>query len=222
MSNNPVPVILIVSEHSLVGTMTTKELRAQDIFNDGNTDYICLHDVQIYRHVERATCVTTVPNVVVVKENVELVVLPGSKHEAPTKRYNTFVQKETFHVFLTVPGYAVQGELHLPTSRYDSLYTLTHAIGKFFPITQARVSGAGGKVLVAPVVLANRSLVSCFYVGESVPTVRNVIEGSELPLRQEDPVVEDGLMRQTMDSKESLHAADTQATTAQTSSFTSG
>ena len=191
MSNNPVPVILIVSNHSLVGTMATNELRAQDIFNDGNTDYLCLNDVRIYRNAERATCVTSVPYLVVVKENVELVVLPGSEHEAPTKRYNTFVQKKTSHVFLTVPGYAVQGELHLSTTQIDSLSTLTHGVSKFFPITQARVSSADGKVMVAPVVLANRSLVSCFYVGESTPKVRNAVDASESPLRSECTLAED-------------------------------
>ena len=71
------------------------------------------------------------------------------------------------NVFAIVGTYCIRGELHLPTSRADSLSILTQQLSKFFPITRASLSGPGVKPLSVPVLFANKDFVSCFHIGES-------------------------------------------------------
>jgi hypothetical protein len=159
------PVIAVVSEHWLVGVLPLTGARIRDVLRDGNTDFVHVHNVSVYQNGESESRVAILPQALVPKEKIQLVIIPKSRHEAPVRRYNNLAKSATANVFLMVGGYSVQGELHLPTLSKNMLHTFTSGIGEFFAITQARVEGFG-KRLSAPVVLANKGLVGCFSLGE--------------------------------------------------------
>jgi hypothetical protein len=162
-------VILITYEHRFIGRVPTGGQRLLDILNDRSTDYVHVHDVEVFRNTDPETCIATFPEAVVRKADLSLVLITGEKHEAPEKRLYGFVPKKLYHVFLTVPGYEVQGRLHLALSSPEPVTVLARETGDFFPVTQATVSqvgGAGGSLQV-PVIIINKASIALFYVGET-------------------------------------------------------
>lgn len=160
-------VVLLTYEHRFTATVTTGGRRVLDILNDRTTDYLHIHDVQVFRSFAPETRVASFPDAVVRKEDLSLVLITGERHEAPEKRLYAFVPKKPHHVFITVPGYEVQGRMLL-TGAAEPVSILARETGEFFPVTQATVSdvGAAGAPIEAPVVLINKATVALFYVGE--------------------------------------------------------
>lgn len=160
-------VILITHEHRFTGTVPTLGQRLLDMLNDKTTDYLHIHDVQVFRSTDPETCIAAFPEAVVRKADLSLAIITGEKHEAPEKRLYAFVQKRAYHVFLTVPGYEAQGRLHLPRSA-EPVAVLARDTDTFFPITQATVSRVGSdERLEVPVIIINKESVALFYVGET-------------------------------------------------------
>jgi len=166
MQSNEPRVMAAVSGHWLVGAMLSAGTRIQDVLNDGSTDFVHLMDVQVCGIAQPESCLATLSKVLIPKCKIQLVILPADRHEAPKKRWNNLTVRATTNVFTIVSKYRIQGELNLPTSSDDPLSTLTHQLGRFFPITQASLSGPGVKELSVPVLLANRDFVNCFHVGK--------------------------------------------------------
>ncbi len=162
-------VILITYEHRFTGQVPTGGRRLLDILNDRTTEYLHIHDVQVFRSTDTGTCIAAFPEAVVRKADLSLVLITTEKHEAPEKRLYGFVPKKLYHVFLTVPGYEVQGRLHLTASSPEPVAVLARETSEFFPITQATVSqvdGAAGTLQV-PVIIVNKTSITLFYVGET-------------------------------------------------------
>ncbi len=163
-SQNP-RAIIFVSDYWLVGTVPTSGNRLQDTLKEPNTAFVRLIDVSVFRYVgNEETTVGTLPEVVVPKRRIELIVLPDEQHEAPVKRHNNFATRETISVFVIAGRYTVHGQLHVTETQRDSLHTFSGQLGTFFPITGASVN-AEQKRLDAPIAFANREFVSCFYAG---------------------------------------------------------
>ena len=174
MAAQGTPVILIVADHWLMGRIATKRIRVLEILNDPNTDYLDIHEVQVFHRAGGKNLIDAVSDVVIPKQKLSLLVIPSDQHEAPETRRYAVVEKKVFPTFLGVAGCTVQGKLHVTMRRAESFHTLTHGVGEFFPITQATVCGDWMKPLEAPVAIANKSLLGFFYVGEAVPTpIRN-------------------------------------------------
>jgi len=159
-------VMVAVAEHWLVGSIPCYGNRIQDILKDESTNLLRLSDVQICQDADLTRPLISLPHVIVPKQNIELMVLPEGKHEAPVKRWNNLAVRATTNVFAIMSRYCVRGELQLPESPSDTARVLTHQLGTFFPITQASIVGAGIK-LTAPVLFANKRLVHCLYVGDA-------------------------------------------------------
>ena len=167
MQAQDTPVILVVGEHWLLGRVATHGKRVQDVLIDPNSDYLQTHDVRVFHKVHRETCIASLPEAVVPKEKLSLVLIPTHVHEAPERRSFSLVEKNVVDVFLVVPGYTVQGKLHLTGRADNSFRTLSRDVGDFFPITQATVSGAGDEPFESSVVITNKAFVTFFYAGGS-------------------------------------------------------
>lgn len=165
------PIIVIFEEHWVVGMVPNSGVRVLDILNDLSTDYLRLNDAQMFREKDRDRSVASVPEVVIPKEQIRLLVIPSREHEAPGKRRNTRVEKRMTEVMFVVPSYLVRGEIHLSSMRDDSLYTLASEVGTFFPITNATVECPTSQPINAPVVIANKAKVNCFCLGKRVERV---------------------------------------------------
>ena len=166
MSSDATRVIAVVSRHWLVGAIPSNGIRIQDVLNKESTEFVRLTDVQVCREADRRWCLTTLPEAMAPKRNIELMILPEDSHEAPVKRWNNFAVKATVNVFAIVSGYCVQGELQLPPSTIDRLHALTNQLGSFFPVTDAAVIGPGTTRTSAPVVFVNKRFLSCLHVGD--------------------------------------------------------
>jgi hypothetical protein len=163
MSTDVTRVIVVVSQHWIVGSIPSNGLRIQDILRDANTNFARLFDVQIYANANRTTCLSALPQAMVSKDRIELVILPEIQHEAPVKRWNNFSVRTTANISAIVGGFYVEGELALPVSTLDILHALTQQLGTFFPITSASIIAPDKKRLNVPVLFANKRFLNCFY-----------------------------------------------------------
>ena len=160
------PVIIVTSDYWLVGTVPSTDRRIQDVLRDEGSDYVCLHDVQVCSTARQHAHVATLSQSLTPKSQIELVILPASKHEAPTKRLNNLSPRECSHVFATIGPYRVEGMLHLPSLSNNPTYTLSNQIGRFFAVTEATLKPGGPKPLTVPVLFVNRDRLGCFSLGE--------------------------------------------------------
>ncbi|MCH7688392.1 MAG: hypothetical protein IH899_17210, partial [Planctomycetes bacterium] len=143
--------------------LTTSGQRVLDILNRPTTDFLTLYDAKVFGSGNCKTCVAELPDAVVPKVQLGLLIIPTDKFEfTRPERFRAIIEKRKSSSFAIVAGYSVQGTVHLPGRVRDSLYALTNGLGNFFPITEATVSGPGMASLPASAVLANKSYVSCF------------------------------------------------------------
>ncbi len=168
MISGAASVVLITREHLIAATVTTAGKRVLDVLNDSLTDYLQVFDVQVFRDMEMQQPIATFPSVWVQKSALSMIILPEERHEAPERRLYNFVQKTPRHVFVIVPGYEVEGSLHLARSARAET-TLTHDLGDFFPITQAKVVQVGSllEATEVPVVIIHKPMMLLFSLDES-------------------------------------------------------
>jgi hypothetical protein len=158
-------IIVSVSGHWLVGTLPSHGERIQDILRDKNQEFIKLDDVQICRPAQGEWCQAALSQTIVPRHEIEFVILPCNRHEAPIKRYMNFTVRETVGCLLTVRQYCIQGEVHVPAVHDDAAYTFINQLGSFFPVTNICLNATGIDRLTAPVMFVNKQYVSCFYLG---------------------------------------------------------
>lgn len=167
MAIQKLPTIFVTEEHLLIGEVQTRGLRLLEMLIDPHSEWLHINDVHVARREAKASQVTTLKEVVLRKNLLRLAVLGGGQHEAPETRRFAFVDKQTYPAFVIVSGYEVEGRLQLRGSA-DPVYAMAHELKAFIPITQAKISHAGGKAepLGAGVVLCNRDYISLFHVGQ--------------------------------------------------------
>lgn len=163
------PTIVVFEDHWIVGMVPSTGLRLLDILKDKTTDYLRMKDAQLFREEDRDHSIASVPEVVISKDRIGLVVLPSREHETPTKRRNSRVEKRASQAVFVVSRYSVQGEFHMSGLRDDSLYMMVSEMGDFFPVTNATIACPSGNSVAAPVVIANKAMVNCFCLCKSPP-----------------------------------------------------
>jgi hypothetical protein len=173
MASQKLPAIFVTDEHLLVGQVQTRGSRLLEMLIDAHSEYVHLDDVHVARRESKASRVTTLKQAVVRKELLRLAVLGGGQHEAPETRRFAFVDKQNFPAFVIVSGYEIEGGLQLRGAA-DPVSAMTHELKSFIPITDAKISHAGGHgdPLTASVVLCNRNFISLFHIGEEVAADR--------------------------------------------------
>lgn len=202
-------VIVAVAQHWLVGDVPSKGVRIQDVLTDGATEFVRLENVHVCRYAQPESCLMKLPEVVVPKSKIEFVVIPETRHEAPVKRRDNYTVRATTDVVVVLGKHCIQGELHLPNSSNDSVYTLTRQVGRFFPITRASVSGEGGEHLNAPVIFANRDYVDGFYLGEPSDVTFERAETRQSSQPEESDSQEEHLLKLIENVKGALSESDT-------------
>jgi hypothetical protein len=166
MAERGASVVLITHQHRIAGAVQTKGKRLLDVLNDKTTDYLDIRDVQVFRGTDTETCVAAFPEALALKADISLMVVLAEKHEAPRKRLYGFVRKRPYPVFITVPGYEIQGRMHL-TGPPEPLAVLARETDVFFPVTQATVSQViTGEPLEVSVVMVNKTCIGLFSLGE--------------------------------------------------------
>lgn len=165
-------VELITHEHRFTATVYTHGQRLLDMLNDRTTDYLGINEVEVHRYSDREACVASLPQAIIRKDDLHLVIITGEEHEAPTQRLFGFVQKFPYRVLLTVPGYEVRGTIHLTDQHEPNpIVVLSRQTGTFFPVTRATAAQAwtGADVLTCPVIMVNKHSLSLFALSEEPP-----------------------------------------------------
>lgn len=162
-------VALLTRQHLFTGEVPTDGNRMLEVLNDQMTDYVRLSNGELYRAQDTAVPAFTFTQGVVSKHNIYLAMIAQDRHEAPAKRNHYFIKKRTSQVFMTVPGYEVQGTMHM-TQFPDTATTISRVTREnqpFFPLTEATaypIEGQG-EPLSAKVILVNRNSVVLFLLG---------------------------------------------------------
>lgn len=167
MNETDVRVVLATQEHRLEGVVPADGRRLLDVLNDSSTGFLRVFDTSVFRrHDDKRLAV--VREAVVRKANIGLAIPVEMAHEASEKRFQNYVQKRQYSVFLVVLGYHVRGVVQLKKST-DPVAALTREMGTFLPVPNGEVSI--GEVDFhepeAPVVIVNQDLVSLFSLAES-------------------------------------------------------
>jgi hypothetical protein len=122
--------------------------------------------VEVYPSA-RQRCFARLPEIIVPKCKMEFVAVPSRQHEAPDQRLARYASRDVFTAFVVLGRYCVSGELHLPRLSGNALHTLTHQLGRFFPLTEAKIDGRDIQQLGFPLLIANKDFVSGFHIGNA-------------------------------------------------------
>ena len=161
-------VIAVVSGHWLRGSMTTTGCRVLDVLNENNTDFLRLTDAQVFSTSDLTTPITAFGEVMVPKDKLAVVFIPkNNNHDSDYKKYYSKVQTRRTASFALIGGHALTGSIHLKTRMTDPIYTINHALTRFFPMTQVDVAMPHGGSMPVAVAIANKQFVDCFHVGET-------------------------------------------------------
>ena len=163
-------VEIIAHEHRFTATVYVHDQRLLDLLNDQTTDVLPINDVAVYRCSALEDAVAILPEAIIHKADLHLVIITREERNQPTQRLFGYVQKMRYPVFLTVPGYDVQGAMHLlPSHDLDPTTILVNKASTFFPVTNATISEAwrGEEDFAVPVVMVNKRSLTLFSLGEA-------------------------------------------------------
>lgn len=164
-------VIAVVSDHWLRGRMATIGQRVLDVLNEGNTDFLRLEVAQVFSTADLKTPITVLDEVMIPKDKLGVVFIPAvdqavNRPESELRHYHAKIQTRPTASFALICGHAIQGNIHLKGRLTDPIFTLNHALTRFFAMTQASVSLPAGGSMPASVAIANKQFIDCFYLGE--------------------------------------------------------
>ncbi len=164
-------VMMITHQHRLNCILQTGGQRIQEILNERTTEYLRIFDVQVFHSIDADVCVANLPDVVISKSSICLVIIPTEKYEAPEQRMFKRIQKKLYDTFLSVLSFEVQGTIHLIDPPHSPQLTniLVHDLKNFFPITNATISqvNSSANPLKVPVVIINKTYVGIFSICET-------------------------------------------------------
>jgi hypothetical protein len=173
------PVMMITHQHRLNCILPTGGQRLQDILNVRTTEYLNIVDVQVFHSLDTDVCVANLPNALISKSSVCLVVIPIGKHEAPEQRMLKRIKKNLYDTFLSVLSFEVEGTIHLINSIRSPRLTdcLINDLKNFFPITNATISQVNSiaKPLNAPVVIVNKTYLGVFSLCDPPRNPKNLL-----------------------------------------------
>ncbi len=168
--------VLVTNAHLLSANIATRGQRLLEVLGDHNTEFLHVGDTHVYRRQDNVK-VADLQSAIIPKANIALAIPTGTKHEAPQKRTDSFIQKKRFDAFLVVSGYEVRGELALRGGN-DPLAVLYHELGNFFPVPEGRVTleTVHGGEHKSQVVIVNKKYVSLFNLQEQTAEQGSLLE----------------------------------------------
>jgi len=171
----PTPVVLVADQHLIRCGVPTDGKRLLDVLNDKTTEFLRLLEPQLSPMTDPQMRVAAFARGLVPKPNISLALIIEEKHEAPQKRANMMVRKNTFEVYVTVPGYEVRGFVHSERALepLDFQARLVREGQVFFPITEVTLTPVGplGEPFRAPAAMVNRNRLGLFFLADKEAAV---------------------------------------------------
>ena len=169
MVSDKIPAKIITSDYLFTGIIACNGQRLQEILNNNLTNYLRLHEVQVFRSTDTATEIADFREATIAKAKIDLVLGYNDEHEAPNKRLYAYVPKNRYEVCITVSGCVVRGQLHMPSAP-DSYAFLVQEAREFFPLTDATIlfASSASQPLQSSVAMVRKAAIALFSIGERV------------------------------------------------------
>ncbi len=186
MKKKRVSTTLVTDQHVIRGYVPAQGERLLEILNSQGTGFVHLEDAEIHRRCGDSHA-HTIPRAVLRKASIALALRTDDTHEAPQKRADTLVSRNTHSAFVVVGGYDVAGTVHL-RGHADGVNILTLDFARFFPISDAVVTYGGDQrqPIAAKVAIVNRDFVSLFHVEDGVMSKDDLSQAVQVIL-EDDP-----------------------------------
>ncbi len=167
MASDKIPAKVITSDYLFTCIIASNGQRLQEILNNSLTNYMRLHEVQVFRTTDTATQIADFREATICKAQIDLVLVHNEEYEAPGKRLYAYVPKNRYETCVTIPGCVVRGQLHMP-SVPDSYAFLVQESREFFPITDATIlfASSASQPLQTSVAMVRKAAIALFSVGE--------------------------------------------------------
>jgi hypothetical protein len=149
--------MILAGDHVYVGDVQSEGMRMADVMGDCKSDYLVVHDADIFRVNRHDCCVRDMAQTVLPKRVVSVVVL-SDQHEAPRRRMDYFCEKEEREVFVAVDGYDIKGKFQMHHD-YDSTMVMLMNLTSVVALTEAQITSQSGESMDAPVALINRAAI---------------------------------------------------------------
>jgi len=131
-----VTILVICGQHSFAGKLDNRGLRVLDLLNDVSTEYLELSEVAVHGKFFDGI-VQQLPNAIIPKAIVDIVLLKQGNHEDPMRRQHALVEKRSHSAFVVVGDYELRGKLMLKGVP-DTIGALTREFSAFFPLEAAK------------------------------------------------------------------------------------
>lgn len=165
------PVEVITRDCRYTGSLATGGHRVSDVLGDSTTQILEMRETLTRVVGSRSSDVRW--RQVYVKKDRILMVIPKGSYEAPSRRYNRYVDKPRYGAMVIIPGNVLSGILHLPP-RASPLMLLGEAsmLPSFMGMTDVTVHnsihGVGGSHFEV-VILRRLSIESVQLTGQPLP-----------------------------------------------------
>lgn len=179
-------VIAAVTDHLLTGTMPNRCNRVLDTLLDAGTDYLRLLDVKIYQLHDRERPISRQSDAIVEKSKLTMLMIPEDETRVQKfQRLGHGSQKRSVSACVLLPGFAVEGSIHLGLRASDSLSALRQGLNDFFPVTDAVVANCDVN-MTAQLVVVNRAFVTCLCTRPTEEAVDESESADPPPNQNED------------------------------------
>lgn len=176
MISRSVKVIAVLADHWLVGNLANTGVRVLDLLDDSLDSYLTLDDVMVVPKTEPDRPVASLSDAALPKHELSMLIIPTRTHEVSgIDRLHKSVRKNPSKAFALIGDYAVEGTVQLMNPHDTSTMAFSRELGEFFPIVDATIGGIGMRRLVVPVILVNKSRVTCFHSGDQPEAVAQTL-----------------------------------------------
>lgn len=160
VNNGSTPVILVMNHFDVHCRIPIGAGRVLDTFNDQTTGYLEAEDVRVYQRAGGEP-MFDLSKTVIVKENVNLVILVSEDRSSESRVFFAAQDKKTTSSVVSLPSVIVKGQIHLREAT-NARGFLSIQAASFFPITEATVVGQAyaDTPLKSRVVLVRKDAVS--------------------------------------------------------------
>jgi hypothetical protein len=159
---------IFTATHRYSGQLCTRGYRLSDFLNDATTEVLDLRDVTLCCSGEPAAEAVQCPSLYVKKDAV-LIACPRGVHEAPVRRFFSYVAKSRYFAQIVLPGYTAAGFLHLQTRANPWILMLpTSTEATYLPLTDVSLSfsNRGAPVLHTRVAIFRRTALESLFLAD--------------------------------------------------------
>jgi hypothetical protein len=189
---NPQPsvneIVVLTSGHSFTGQIQLGDKRISDFLNDRRETAIIMTETSIARLDNPGKPIGRHPELVIPKSAIVLAFEAQRDGLDASKRFYSYIRKQTCPVFVSLPGMELRGCVHT-TGALELRRLVVTTVQDFIPITSptVRLLASPRLVLKPQAIIVNLHHIQCIAEAKDQPG-----EQKETQARQDHPAQPDG------------------------------